>query len=136
MRLAYRSSAPLTSLASSLPAAVSILENLPSSTLGHTFLIGGAQLYSHALATPSSLYTADRILLTRVKSEYAGDVYFPVLEPSVWTRATHAELSSWVGFDVPEGDQVEVDRNDKGKREVTYEFQMWVRGHSGTAARS
>lgn len=42
-----------------------------------------------------------------------------------WTRCSHEEMVEWTGVETPEGNQKEVDRNSK--REVVYEFQMWVR---------
>lgn len=108
-------------------------------------MIGGAQLYSHSLlSTPDESYSADRILLTRIKDEFENcDAWFPELRSiealkeekleqrlgeersEGWKRASHKELIEWVGFEVPEGDQVEVDRNSK--REIRYEFQMWLK---------
>lgn len=53
---------------------------------GEVFVIGGGELYA------ATLEFADRLLLTEVKAEVPGDVYFPVLDPSVWreiSRETH-----------------------------------------------
>lgn len=108
-------------------------------------MIGGAQLYSHSLLSPPhESYSTDRILLTRIKDDFENcDAWFPELRSAEtladekvesrvgeekaegWKRASHKELIDWVGFEVPEGDQVEVDRNSK--REVRYEFQMWLK---------
>jgi dihydrofolate reductase len=40
-------------------------------------------------------------------------------EKQRWSRASHEELEEWLGFGVPEGQQVE--------NGVKYEFQMWHR---------
>lgn len=98
-------------------------------------------LYQH----PS--YLTDRILLTRVKTTFEGDAWFPEIRGSEeilnslpageergargeekvegWTRCSHEEMVEWTGVETPRGDQMEVDRNSK--REVVYEFQMWIR---------
>ncbi|BGP39698.1 hypothetical protein JCM10450v2_003667 [Rhodotorula kratochvilovae] len=138
-----------THLASSLSSAVSHLRNLPSgssapssSPIDRVFLIGGAQLYNAVLqdaaspSVPTHPYTVDRVLLTRLFTEYpdcdthlhdfAGDV--DATGSKVWRRASHDELRSWAGWDVPEGVQHEQDKLVKGEeRVVEYEFQMWVR---------
>lgn len=97
------------------------------------FIIGGASLYSQALAlslatstTPPALL--DRILLTRILAPAFEqcDVFMPDFlaggaseGQSGWGRAPHSELQAWVGFQVPEGVQEE--------NGVEYEFQMWIR---------
>ncbi|KAG8764794.1 dihydrofolate reductase [Ceratobasidium sp. 428] len=68
---------------------------------------------------------AARILLTRViEPAYEDcDVFFPeIRQGGDWTKASHAQLVEWVGFDVPGGIQEE-----KGTK---YEFQMWVKNSS------
>jgi dihydrofolate reductase len=101
---------------------VHLFTNLDSA-VGHSFeavhrsfLIGGSSLYSQALKLP----VLDRILLTRIISPEFGDcnTFIPDIQ-SEWRQSTHAELSDWVGFTVPEGQQEE--------NGVKYEFQMWVR---------
>lgn len=131
-----RGDAPHSHLASSLPSAVSLFSSIPATTssptppkLNRTFLIGGAQLYSHGLTTPHSSYTANRILLTRLKTDFSDcDAFLPPIPSATegeWKQATHKELCEWVGWEVPEGDQTEKDRT--GGEEVIYEFQMWTR---------
>ncbi|THH17448.1 hypothetical protein EW146_g3365 [Bondarzewia mesenterica] len=98
------------------------------------FIIGGATLYQESLAfAPSDVEPfVDRVLLTRILSPAFDkcDVFMPDFLSSVrvnnesdehgeWERASHEELSTWMGFDVPGGVQEE-----KG---VQYEFQMWTR---------
>ncbi|KAF7436791.1 dihydrofolate reductase [Pleurotus ostreatus] len=93
------------------------------------FVIGGVTLYTQCLALPSSSPTfVDRILLTRVFSPAFEecDTFMPdILSEKEqegkerWEQTSHAELSSWAGFDVPEGIQSE--------NGVEYEFQMWIR---------
>ncbi|KAG8814570.1 dihydrofolate reductase [Serendipita sp. 399] len=116
------------------------------------FLIGGAQLYEHALVrSTSTKYQLDRILLTRIVEPAFDecDVFLPEFrsssqiavearsdplalpessvtetdEKANWRRASHQELSDWAGFQVPEGVQEE-----KG---VKYVFQMWVHKKAG-----
>jgi dihydrofolate reductase len=42
------------------------------------FFVGGADLYLQALAV------ANRIYLTEIQAEYAGDAHFPVFDPELW----------------------------------------------------
>jgi dihydrofolate reductase len=93
------------------------LTNLPIST-HRTFLIGGSQLYSLAFSSSPPLVT--RVLLTRILSDFECDTYLEdfAAQDKRWTLANHAELSQWVGFDVPEGEIEE-----KGTR---YRFEMWI----------
>lgn len=58
------------------------------------FLIGGAQLYAEAL--PS----ADRLIVTEIDADVAGDAYFPAIDRSKWvevSRETHHSAAN--GFD-------------------------------------
>lgn len=96
------------------------------STTHRTFVIGGGSLYAETLAFPSSAPGfVDRILLTRIyEPDFECDVFMPDFAQmdagkQSWHRATHEQLKSWVGFDVPEGFQEE--------NGVKYEFQMWTR---------
>lgn len=105
----------------------------PPLKIHRRFLIGGAELYRHALTNPSPEYNLDRILLTRILEpafpecdvripEFRSDAQMEEENAegdSEWRKAPHDELSSWVGFEVPSGVQEE-----KG---VKYQFQMWVR---------
>ncbi|GAA5885610.1 hypothetical protein JCM6882_007493 [Rhodosporidiobolus microsporus] len=134
--------APQTYLASSLPSAVDLLRSSstthssPPST-NRTFLIGGAQLYNLALtepSSPSSPYLANRILLTRLLTEYPDcDTFLHDFTSDVdgegkkvWRQASLEELRDWAGWEVPEGPQTEKDKVGE-KAEVQYEYQMWVR---------
>ncbi|GAA5903724.1 hypothetical protein JCM8208_006559 [Rhodotorula glutinis] len=147
--------APRTHLAPSLSSAVSLLRDLPPTSfadstapLDRVFLIGGAQLYNSVLqeaaAAPSSTssssssspYLVDRVLLTRLSTEYPDcDTYLHDFAAdttpdgnTMWRRASHDELRAWAGWDVPEGVQREQDKLVKGEEKaVEYEFQMWVR---------
>lgn len=135
-------SAPHTHLASSLPSAVDILRSA-NSPLNRAFLIGGAQLYNATLdeaagqaASSSSSYTVDRVLLTRLFTEYPDcDTFLHDFQSDtsadgrrVWRQASHDELRQWAGWDVPEGKQTEQDKAVKGEEKlVQYEYQMWVR---------
>lgn len=49
------------------------------------FVIGGAQLYEEALAT------ADRIYLTDIAGDVAGDTHFPPLPPGAWRETVLGE---------------------------------------------
>ncbi|TCD71559.1 dihydrofolate reductase [Steccherinum ochraceum] len=125
--------ATTTHLHNSLDTALSNLAD-PQATanrkpLHRAFIIGGASLYTETLhLPPSSPSFVDRILLTRILQPDFDDcdTFMPHFveiaeeqgsEP--WRQASHAELESWVGAEVPEGEVVE--------NGVHYEFQMWVR---------
>lgn len=58
--------------ASSVKAALS-LANAP-----HVSVIGGAEIYALFLEH------SDRIEMTEIHADYAGDTFFPTLEPGVW----------------------------------------------------
>ncbi|KAG8698427.1 dihydrofolate reductase [Ceratobasidium sp. 395] len=106
---------PAPILAPSFDIALSNLQHLP---IRNVFMIGGASIYTQAMQHPK----VARILLTRVvEPAYEDcDVFFPeIRQGGDWTKASHAQLVEWVGFDVPEGIQEE-----KGTK---YEFQMWVK---------
>jgi dihydrofolate reductase len=62
-------------LALDLPHAIEL------ATSDQVFVIGGAQLYCEALPK------ADRIYVTRVEAQVAGDTFFPVAELNAWTLA-------------------------------------------------
>lgn len=96
-------------------------------------MIGGQSLYTESLALPafSSPAFVDRVLLTRILSPNFNecDVFMPDFlgeEAGVggegeekWARSSHDDLESWLGFEVPKGEQEE-----KG---IKYEYQMWIR---------
>lgn len=55
-------------------------EALSAAESDEVFIIGGGEIY--ALALPKT----DRIYLTEVDTEVAGDTYFPKLNPEDWTE--------------------------------------------------
>lgn len=104
-------------------------------SIHRTFIIGGASLYRTVLVPHASSSStnnlspqADRILITRILyPPFADcDTFFPEFRElklsdgrPAWKQASHEELETWVGCDVPRGTQTE--------KEVEYEFQMWLR---------
>ena len=58
-------------VATSLPMAI-------AATGGDGFVIGGAELYTAALAL------ADGLELTEIDAEFAGDTHFPVIDRQLW----------------------------------------------------
>jgi dihydrofolate reductase len=68
---------------------------------------------------------ARRVLLTRVRSEFECDTFFPLrLEEGAegergWKRSAQEEMDQWVGEEVPRGVQSE--------NGTEYEFEMWER---------
>lgn len=95
----------------SLPSALSSLQGP-----GRVFLIGGSQLYN--LALQSSPPLVDRVLLTRVMEDFECDTFlYDFAADPKWTRSTHGELCSWIGFEVDE------ENEEKGTR---YRYEMWT----------
>lgn len=154
---ARRGGAADTELASSLSDAVERLQSRTAASSSHSgsaslndhaFLIGGAQLYNAALqeavddgprqgAATAAPYSIDRILLTRLFTEYPDcDTFLRDFAADqtadgrpVWRRAEQSELQEWAGWQVPAGRQSERDKAAKGAeaKMVEYEYQMWVR---------
>ncbi|GAA5940083.1 dihydrofolate reductase [Sporobolomyces koalae] len=126
-----------THLANSIEGAINLLRTRAPDTNRH-FLIGGAQLYNEALSSSSSrhgevrsTYLVDRVLLTRIDTDYPDcDTFLnPFMnDTETWRRANHEELVEWAGWQVPQGIQREKDKLVKGSDKwVEYEFEMWVR---------
>ncbi|MBE3044165.1 dihydrofolate reductase [Candidatus Bathyarchaeota archaeon] len=107
--------------AGSLEEALEYLRGRAEGTLGHVFVIGGAQIYDAALKLPQ----ARRLLITRILSDFECDTFFPLGVdergecPEGWAARSKGELDGWAGEEVPAGVQEE-----SGTR---YEFQMWER---------
>ena len=85
------------------------------------FVIRGAQIYEAALKKEQ----ANRILLTRVLTDFECDTFFPIQlnEDGTgdygWERKSKEELDRWAGETVPEGVQEEGG--------TKYLFEMWER---------
>ncbi|GAA5987088.1 hypothetical protein JCM5350_003754 [Sporobolomyces pararoseus] len=143
---------PSIYVANSLESAIDVIHSttrLPeetesnsssTATRNRTFLIGGAQLYNQTLkelpspsSSSSSNYSIDRVLLTRIFTDYSNcDTFlYPFTEePQNWRKASLQEFREWAGWEVPGGVQSEKDRAYKGEggdKIVEYEFEMWVR---------
>jgi len=73
-------------VAGSLEAALALAGSVPE-----VFVIGGAELYAAALPR------ADRLYLTLVDAEYAGDAFFPEIDPADW-RETAREPGAGFAF--------------------------------------
>ena len=96
------------------------LRLLPAEEGGKAFVIGGAQIYREALQKR----LAQRILLTRVLSDFECDTFFPISlgedgKAEGWERRSKEELDNWVGETVADGVQVE--------EGTEYAFEMWER---------
>lgn len=63
-------------VANSLPAAIALCGDDPEA-----FVIGGEQLYAEALSC------ADRLYLTEIDAEYAGDAFFPETDYAHWRES-------------------------------------------------
>ena len=73
--------APGAELADSLDGALRL-----AATEQTAFVIGGAQIYEQAMSV------ADRLEITEVDLEPAGDAWFPAIEPSRWRVDQKAEF--------------------------------------------
>ena len=96
------------------------------SGVARAFVIGGAEIYKTAL----DLDCVERILLTRVKTHFGCDTFFPLKlgcplssqeqkdeQITKWFRKSHDDLNAWTGEEEPTGIQMEKD--------VEWEFEMW-----------
>lgn len=79
--------APGATVANSLPAALALAES------AEAFIIGGAELYAAAL--PS----ADRLQLTEIDADFAGDSHFPAIDRDRWRECSRETHHDAAGFD-------------------------------------
>jgi dihydrofolate reductase len=52
------------------------------------FIIGGATLYEALLPV------ADRLYITEIKQDFAGDTLFPTYDKSAWTEVTREDIDN------------------------------------------
>ena len=69
--------APGAEVVASLDEALALLAGVDE-----MFVIGGGELYAQALPR------ADRILLTEIDADFAGDTFMPPLDPSQWRETS------------------------------------------------
>lgn len=72
--------APGATLAGSLDEAIDVAQNAEEA-----FVIGGAQLYRQALPF------ADRLYLTEIAADFAGDTWFPEVLPEDWREISRSQ---------------------------------------------
>jgi dihydrofolate reductase len=60
---------------------------------GEVFVIGGAELYAQALAA------ADRLQLTEIAADFAGDAHFPAYDRAAWRETAREAHRAEAGFD-------------------------------------
>lgn len=82
--------APGGSVVGSLQAAVAMAA---SAGAGEAFIIGGAEIYAQALPI------AQRLQLTEIDREFAGDAYFPAFDPAQWRETARELHHAEAGFD-------------------------------------
>ena len=82
--------APGAHVAPSLEAALALAHD--DSTGGDVWVMGGAAVYAAALPL------ADRLVVTEVDLDAAGDAFAPLLDPGEWDAATGAWLESGTGL--------------------------------------
>lgn len=75
------------SVVGSLPAALAAAGDADIA-----FVIGGAELYRQALPL------ADRLILTEIDQDYAGDAFFPDFKPEEWAEVDRVALVSGTGL--------------------------------------
>ena len=81
-------------VAGDLVAAFDIaLAQARTHSVDEVFVIGGAQIYAAALAR------ADRLYVTEVDAEPAGDAVFPALVDAAWIEASHVLCEAGPGDD-------------------------------------
>jgi len=75
-------------------AVVTSLEAALKVGVGETavFVIGGAELYAHALPL------AQRLELTEIDAEFAGDAYFPAIDRAQWRELARQPGQSATGL--------------------------------------
>jgi dihydrofolate reductase len=56
--------------------------------IGEIAVIGGADLYAQAMPV------ADRLEITRVHAEFAGDAIFPCIDPAIWCEIARSERAA------------------------------------------
>ncbi|KIW02130.1 uncharacterized protein PV09_06618 [Verruconis gallopava] len=75
--------------------------------VARVFVIGGANVYRSALELPGGI--ANRVLLTRIHSDFECDTFFPLAldseaaEKLGWHRKSNSELTTYIGEQVDEG---------------------------------
>ena len=57
------------------------------------FVIGGAELYAHALPL------ADRLEITAIAADFPGDAHFPAIDPALWREIARTTQRAAAGFD-------------------------------------
>jgi dihydrofolate reductase len=65
----------------------------PTDTAPVAFVIGGAELYAHALPL------ADRLELTEIDAAFPGDTHFPAVDPALWRETARLPQRAAAGFD-------------------------------------
>lgn len=79
-------------LATSLAAALDIARRIVAGAVqGEIMVIGGAEIYSQALPL------ADRVYLSRVHAQPAGDALFPPLDPASWQLVETTSVAAGPG---------------------------------------
>lgn len=78
-----RTTVIISRTAYSAPADCLVTHSIPDALTAcegdqEVFFVGGAQLYEQALPL------ADRLYLTEIQAEFAGDAWFPEFEPTDW----------------------------------------------------
>jgi len=79
--------APGATLAGSLEDAIELAGNAEES-----FVIGGAELYRQALPL------ADRLYLTEIDADFAGDTWFPDVPPGEWKEISRSQPTEEAGL--------------------------------------
>ena len=82
--------APGIRVAGSLEASVALAA---SAGAAEAFVIGGADIYAQALPI------ADRLQLTEIDRDFAGDAYFPAVDPTQWRETLRELQHAEAGFD-------------------------------------
>lgn len=82
--------APGGTVVGSLEAAIAMAANAGAD---EAFIIGGAQIYAQALPI------CNRLQLTEIDRDYAGDAHFPAFDPAHWRETLRERHHAEAGFD-------------------------------------
>lgn len=80
-------------LASAIAMAGKSMDRHPGIDPSEVFIAGGARLYHEALPL------TDRVIVTAIDLDAAGDVSFPNLDPAVWRRESRVPQVSRTGLE-------------------------------------
>lgn len=77
------------------PAGVEVWANIDEALAAHAnekiMVIGGGEIYGQTIDRADTLY------ITRIRRDFAGDTFFPKIDPAIWQEAER-EDHDWFSF--------------------------------------